>query len=61
MRWRYSPPKPRPLWTPWFAWMPVYIDGQMVWLEWVERTCVGTGFDGSKWYTVRLPAGPERT
>lgn len=35
---RYTPKrKTRPIWNRWFAWHPVYIDKQWVWLEHVER------------------------
>jgi hypothetical protein len=37
MRWKLKP-KPSPqLWREWFAWFPVEIDGEKVYLEWVER------------------------
>jgi hypothetical protein len=33
-------------WRPWFAWRPVVIDGQRVWLEWIyRRTRVYSGID----------------
>lgn len=38
MRWT---PKDTWEWTDWFAWHPVTIDGQKVWLETVERRLVG--------------------
>lgn len=24
-------------WRPWFAWHPIFVDGELVWLEAVER------------------------
>jgi hypothetical protein len=36
VRWRA---KNRANWHRWFAWYPVSIDGQLVWLEIVERRC----------------------
>lgn len=24
-------------WHPWFAWHPIRVDGEIVWLEWVWR------------------------
>ena len=37
MRWRYQPATE---WHRWFAWYPVVIEGQWVWLETVERRLV---------------------
>ena len=41
MRWRTETYKERKerleQWRPWFAWLPVVIDGERVWLEWVYR------------------------
>lgn len=32
-------------WRPWFAWRPVVIDGERVWLEWIfRRTKVHTPY-----------------
>ena len=28
------------IWTPWFAWYPVRVDGRRRWLRWVERRWV---------------------
>lgn len=43
MRWKQKPiPEPSP-WRKWFAWYPVEIDGENVWLEWIERYCEGRG------------------
>ena len=46
MRW---PVRPRRLWKTWFAWYPMQIDGQWIWLERYEwRDC-------SLYIEVRLP------
>lgn len=42
MRWRHQEPE---RWHRWFAWYPVVIDGEWVWLESVERL-QGEGFCG---------------
>jgi len=34
-------------WRSWYAWRPVYIDGEMVWLERIER----------RWEPCVYPAG----
>jgi hypothetical protein len=46
MRW---PAKDRSIWRAWFAWLPVKIGSQVVWLERVERRFCGDC------YEVRLP------
>lgn len=40
MRWSAVPPK-GPVWRKWFAWYPVRIGDEWVWLEMVERTVLG--------------------
>jgi hypothetical protein len=41
MRWKtetYAEQKKRlEAWKPWFAWYPIMIDNERVWLEWVYR------------------------
>lgn len=37
MKWKLREERPRLEWKPYFAWWPVQIEGQMVWLEWVKR------------------------
>lgn len=37
MKWTAKPEKREDAWYPWFAWHPVRVEGQWVWLEWVER------------------------
>jgi hypothetical protein len=36
MRWSRLP-KPRKEWRKWFAWYPVDVGDEVVWLEWLER------------------------
>jgi len=48
--WRYDK------WHPWFAWYPVTIKGQFVWLEWVERCIRENCFSD-----YRLPGDTEKT
>ena len=49
MRWPYTDPEET---HRWFAWHPVVIDGQWVWLETVERYWSET-FCGGRWkYTM---------
>jgi len=58
MRWKHTP---RPVgydeWRSWFAWYPVVVGDEYVWLEWVERRQSdreGT-WDGLEWdYRARL-------
>lgn len=40
MRWRIKPKPKRTEWHLWFAWFPVPIDQQYVWLERVYRKAV---------------------
>jgi hypothetical protein len=69
MRWK---PKPKPeLGTyrarPWFAWYPVTVDDEKVWLETVtvievyqQQWDITCGISGPQWVTVRFkPAGFE--
>lgn len=37
MRWKDKPKSDLSPWRKWFAWLPVKIDDENVWLEWVER------------------------
>ncbi len=54
MRWRVRPPR----WKRWFAWHPVEIEGESVWLEVVERKFIGNEL-GAAWLyrNIRAP-GP---
>jgi hypothetical protein len=36
-------------WKPWFAWHPVWVDGQQVWCRWVERALFGEYHTGPQW------------
>lgn len=37
MRWKIPEPRVVNPWKAWFAWHPVEIGNQKVWLEWVDR------------------------
>ena len=42
--------KPLYTWEPWFAWHPVDVGFDIVWLSWVERQRVhSAGDDGYTW------------
>jgi hypothetical protein len=41
-------------WCRWFAWYPVSVGGERVWLEWVERRFAGFVLD-DWFYCYRLP------
>lgn len=46
-------------WRPWFAWHPVVIGSEKVWLEWVERRSElrKRFLEGTHWeHTHRFPA-----
>lgn len=36
-------------WHRWFAWYPVTVGTEWVWLEWVERRCVEWNYAGETW------------
>lgn len=36
-------------WKPWFAWRPVKIHGERVWLKTVYRRCINTYVDYDDW------------
>lgn len=36
-------------WKPWFAWRPVKINGQRIWLKTVYRRCINTYVDMDDW------------
>lgn len=36
-------------WTKWFAWYPVMINGERVWLESVFRRCINTYVEFDNW------------
>ena len=36
-------------WEPWFAWYPVQVHGERVWLTTVYRRCVNTYADMDNW------------
>jgi hypothetical protein len=46
-------------WNAWFAWFPVTVGKERVWLEWIERQgqCVGTSESGTVYwnYDYRYP------
>ena len=44
-------------WRPWFAWYPVLINGQSVWLQTVQRRPVDRGIAGvtKKYWVYRIP------
>ena len=42
MRWSTVKPAPKE-WNLWFAWYPVTIGNERVWLEWVERKTTAYG------------------
>lgn len=44
-------------WRPWFAWYPVQVDGEKVWLQTVERKLWGIGGELGEhfFYNYRLP------
>lgn len=47
-------------WRPWFAWHPIYVDGFLVWLEWIERR--QAGLYPATWanpHDYRLPINPR--
>lgn len=50
MRWTVKE-RPQNGWCRWFAWRPVTINGQMVWLEVVERRFECDAY--SFWYEYR--------
>jgi putative SOS response-associated peptidase YedK len=56
MRWKLSPPMTRDPdmapWVRWFAWFPVRIEGEIVWLEWVERRCYVLAGGYEEWTTA---------
>lgn len=34
-------------WHPWFAWIPVIVEDELVWLEWIEtRQIIQDGYAG---------------
>jgi hypothetical protein len=37
------------LWHSWFAWHPITIDGQRVWLRWIERRRYHRYLDDDWW------------
>ena len=42
-------------WRPWFAWRPVVIDNERIWLEWIfRRTKVYWGGGGDVMYEVEF-------
>lgn len=47
MRIKWPAPKPRDyeLWEDWFAWRPVFIGEQLVWLEHIERKPIQSCWD----------------
>jgi hypothetical protein len=44
-------------WRPWFAWHPVRIDKQWVWLERIERMILCPEIGGAFYY--RFPTEPQ--
>lgn len=36
-------------WKPWFAWRPVKMHGDWVWLEHIYRRCINTYVDMEDW------------
>lgn len=36
-------------WKPWFAWRPVKIHGERIWLKTVYRRCINTYVDMDNW------------
>jgi hypothetical protein len=36
-------------WKPWFAWRPVKVHGERVWLKTVYRRCINTYVDYDNW------------
>ena len=62
MRWRKQKPGDKAEWRRWFAWYPVSIGDQRVWLEHVEcqGTLIGYMGGGMGWqYKFRLPEAGE--
>lgn len=45
-------------WTRWFAWHPVRVGGEWLWLEWVERQFVGGGFGDCAVFYRTTPEWP---
>jgi hypothetical protein len=56
MRWLVNPPT-EPQWHSWFAWYPVVIGDQKVWLEFVERKGEEHAAYDSSWiqYEYKFP------
>lgn len=51
MRFDHKPPE----WKPHFAWLPVQVGRQTVWLEWVERLTRISSHDYGEYHEYRLP------
>jgi hypothetical protein len=51
MRWKA--PRDQEEWHPYFAWFPVTVGRQRVWLEWIERKLVPDSLDWSAYYRNR--------
>jgi hypothetical protein len=47
---RLGPPD-RKQWHDWFAWRPVYVGDQLVWLETIERRLTYSCNEGNPWTT----------
>jgi hypothetical protein len=48
-------------WKPWFAWHPIWVDGQQVWGRWVERALFEEYHTGPQWrYRPYQQAGTAR-
>lgn len=48
---------PSPYWRRWWAWFPVTVDGQQVWLEWVWRQSRAAGH--CVWYELDRREGAK--
>jgi hypothetical protein len=55
MRFKHFWQRPINVWRPWFAWRPVWIGDEFVWLERVEYqiTIMGSADDGSPVYETK--------